>query len=140
MQLSVESSEFDTMESFDTPLCNSIQFVDDNRRHVVFRHRGRDYSFELVFEHSNPESNWLTIEDIQSNTQRVTLNVAHPFFHPYTADSRFLEIVERFAFALTLAEIDSRSSSVDGRIDPSCIRKRMNESLKAVMEARGPDG
>lgn len=118
----------------------NIQFIGDNSQFITFKHRGRDRSFEFVLENSSSESSWLAIEGTQANIQRITLNVAHPFFDPYTAEPKFLEIMIKFAFALALAESDSRSSSIDGRVDPSTIRKRMNESLKAVVDARSSNG
>ena len=45
-----------------------------------------------------------------------------------------LTIMEQFTFALALSEIEAMRLSVDGKIDPSSIRMRMNETLKAVIK------
>ena len=47
---------------------------------------------------------------------------------------RFLTIMEQFAFALALSEIEAMRLSVDGKIDPSSIRMKMNDTLKAVIK------
>ena len=49
-------------------------------------------------------------------------------------DEHFLTIMEQFTFALALSEIEAMRLSVDGKIDPSSIRMRMNETLKAVIK------
>lgn len=118
----------------------ALRLVEDSGQLVTFKHKGKDYSFEFVLERGNAEANWLVIENSSSACQKVTLSTAHPFFDPYTSDPEFLEIMEKFAFALALAENDARSTSPDGRIDPSGIRKRMNESLNAVANARCSNG
>ena len=117
-----------------------IKLVGNNSQLIQFKHRGKDYAFEFVLIDDSPETNWLTIEESSFGKQIITLNIAHPFFDPYTADPKFLEIMEKFAFALALAEVDARASSVDKRIDPSGIRKRMNDSLEAVADVRSANG
>lgn len=117
-----------------------IKLVGNNSQLIQFKHKGKDYTFEFVLIDDSPETNWLTIEESSSGKQTITLNIAHPFFDPYTAEPKFLEIMEKFAFALALAEVDARASSVDKRIDPSGIRKRMNDSLKAVADVRNANG
>lgn len=41
--------------------------------------------------------------------------------------------MQQFTFALALSEIESRRISVDGKIDASTIRMKMNEILKSIM-------
>ena len=40
--------------------------------------------------------------------------------------------MEKFVFALALSEIESLKSSVDGQVESSAIRMRMNDILKDV--------
>jgi hypothetical protein len=56
------------------------------------------------------------------------------FFKPYIDDANFLTIMEQFTFALALSEIEAMRLSTDGKIDPSTIRMKMNDTLKAVIK------
>lgn len=81
----------------------------------------------------DPDSRWLNIA-MSGDEYIVEWNIRHMFFKPYINDEHFLTIMEQFTFALALSEIEAMRLSVDGKIDPSSIRMRMNETLKAVIK------
>ena len=64
----------------------------------------------------------------------IEWNIRHMFFKPYIDDADFLTIMEQFTFALALSEIEAMRLSVDGKIEPSSIRMKMNDTLKAVIK------
>ena len=81
---------------------------------------------------NDPNSRWLNIVT-EEDEYIIEWNIRHMFFKPYINDENFLAIMEQFTFALALSEIEALRLSTDGRVDPSSIRMKMNDTLKAVI-------
>lgn len=118
---------------------SKVRLTNNCDHQITFKYNGKNYAFEFSLLNNNPNEDWLTIEEVDTNKFKITLNISHPFFDPYTNDSHFLEIMERFSFAFALAEVDAYSTSVDEKIYPSSIRKRMNKSLESIARTRSCD-
>ena len=114
---------------------NDIEIVGENGKRIVFTCNGEQYIFNFILVNDSPETRWLNITK-KGEEYVIEWNIRHMFFKPYIDDVNFLNIMEQFAFALALSEIESMRVSVDGKIDPSSIRMRMNETLKAVIRRK----
>lgn len=109
-----------------------IEIEGVNGKRIVFTCSGEQYIFNFILKKDAPNSRWLNI--VKSGEEYIIeWNIRHMFFKPYINDEHFLTIMEQFTFALALSEIEAMRLSVDGKIDPSSIRTRMNETLKAVI-------
>ena len=96
------------------------------------KYRGRQYNFTLIFDDSNPKSQWLKLEPNKddNNNYKLTLNTTHSFFYPFIQKKDFLVVLAKFAVALVIAELNSYEVSQDGKIPPSSIRTTMGQILE----------
>lgn len=115
-----------------TPDPTDIEVEGANGKRIVFFCNGEQYIFNFILKKDDPNSRWLNIA-MSGDEYIVEWNIRHMFFKPYINDEHFLTIMEQFTFALALSEIEAMRLSVDGKIDPSSIRMKMNDTLKAVI-------
>lgn len=110
-----------------------IQIVGSNGQKLTFTCGGQEYTFNFILKKDDPDARWLNILS-KNDEYIIEWNIRHPFFKPYIDDPKFLELMQQFTFALALSEIESKKTSVDGKIAPSIIRTKMNDTLKAVIK------
>lgn len=97
-----------------------------------FNYKKVEYLFHIIFDMGDPTLDWLLVEEDGTNEYTLSINMRHSFFKPLIEKRDFLPIMMRMAIALVLAEIESMAVSMDGRIEPSAIRLKMNEILESV--------
>lgn len=104
-------------------------------RKIIFKSNSVEYIFNLKPQEMNPEKQWLYISETikDSNEFDIEWNLKHPFFKSYISDNSYYELMLQFIFALSLAEIESRKTMVNGLVEPSSIRLAMNDMFKSVM-------
>lgn len=102
---------------------------------ITFQTRSGEYTVNLVLKTGDPNQNWLNITPNGTDIYDLEWNIRHPFFKPFIDEPEFLEVMQNFVFAFALSEIESYSSSEDGKVDIGTVRMRMNNILKEV--ARG---
>lgn len=112
-----------------TPDPTDIEVEGANGKRIVFFCNGEQYIFNFILKKDDPNSRWLNIA-MSGDEYIVEWNIRHMFFKPYINDEHFLTIMEQFTFALALSEIEAMRLSVDGKIDPSSIRMKMNDTLQ----------
>lgn len=112
-----------------------IELVGSNGQKISFVCGDENYTFNYIMKNSDPDANWLSIIPINGE-YTIEWNIRHPFFKPYSNDQEFLKLMQQFTFALALSEIEAKQMSTDGKISPSAIRNKMNETLKAVINER----
>lgn len=103
-------------------------------KQISFRTKSGKYVFNLFLKKDDQHKNWLFVTPVESkeNEYNIEWNIRHPFFKPFIDEPEFLQVMEKFVFALALSEIESLKSSVDGQVESSAIRMRMNDILKDV--------
>lgn len=111
----------------------NIQIEGASGKKISFKCGNVSYIFNYILKKNDADARWLNITQIQEGEYKIEWNIRHPFFKPYIDDPDFLTIMEQFTFALALSEIESRRTGINGQIDPSVIRMKMNETLKAVI-------
>ena len=109
-----------------------IEIEGVNGKRIKFFCNGEQYIFNFILKKNDPNSRWLNITP-SGDEYIIEWNIRHMFFKPYINDEHFLTIMEQFTFALALSEIEAIHLSTDGKIDPSSIRTKMNDTLKAVI-------
>ena len=112
---------------------NDIEIEGENGKCITFSCNGEQYKFNFILKKDDPDTRWLNITK-NGDEYDIEWNIRHMFFKPYIDDANFLTIMEQFTFALALSEIEAMRLSVDGKIDPSSIRMKMNDTLKAVIK------
>lgn len=106
----------------------------DTCKKISFTTSQGSYVFNLQLKNVDPDEAWLVISHVDSNEYDIQWNIRHKFFKPYIDDAEFLTVMQKFVFALALAEIESTSNGSDGLVAPSSIRLRMNDILKHVVD------
>lgn len=118
-------------QTFDS---EDIQIIGEDGKQIQFTHNNQQYVFNFILKKNNPDSKWLNVTPTENDNEYIVeWNIRHPFFKPYIDDPQFLMIMQQFTFALALSEIEARRISVDGKVNASTIRMKMNEILKSVM-------
>jgi hypothetical protein len=125
-------SEAETENIDAVPNSTDIEIEGENGKRLVFKCNGEKYVFNFILKKNDPNSRWLNIS-MKDDEYIIEWNIRHMFFKPYINDEHFLTIMEQFTFALALSEIEALRLSTDGKIDPSSIRMKMNDTLKAVI-------
>lgn len=110
-----------------------IQIIGGKGQKLTFTCVDEEYVFNFILKEDNPDAKWLSVTKSTDDEYIIGWNIRHPFFKPYIDDPKFLELMQQFTFALVLSEIESKRTSVDGKIPPSGIRTKMNETLKSVI-------
>lgn len=102
---------------------------------LLFKSSGTEYIFNLKPQDSDPAKQWLYICQVSDceNEYDIEWNLKHPFFIAYASDKFYYELMVQFIFALSLAEIESKKTAVNGGVEPSAIRYALNEMFKSVM-------
>lgn len=139
-EIDIDSSQFMVNPAMEDSTGTSIAVQDPadievegaNGKRIVFSCNGERYIFNFILKKNDPNSRWLNIAKT-GEEYIIEWNIRHMFFKPYINDEHFLTIMEQFTFALALSEIEAMRLSVDGKIDPSSIRMKMNDTLKAVI-------
>ncbi len=123
-----DNNQWQTFDSED------IQIIGEDGKQIQFTHNNQQYVFNFILKKNNPDSKWLNVTPTENDNEYIVeWNIRHPFFKPYIDDPQFLMIMQQFTFALALSEIEARRISVDGKVNASTIRMKMNEILKSVM-------
>lgn len=132
----VENSFSEYTQISDIEDSDSALELIDNKPQVLRFSTSPTNIYNIIYSliNDDPDRNWLTVyEANEPETYIVELNIAHPFFEPYIKEPEFIRLMEKFAFAIVIAELDACNSVVSGlEIPPSFIRKKMNISLKSV--------
>lgn len=111
---------------------DSVVIEGGNQVNYRFEYKKIEYLFHIVFDMSDPASDWLLVEENGTNEYTLWINMRHSFFKPLIEKREFMPIMVRMSIALVLAEIESLLCSQDGRVEPSLIRLKMNEILESV--------
>lgn len=130
---------------------NEIADIDEDDTSVIIEgpktfeveldRKGLKYNFLVKFD--DYTTYWLIIEH-ENNIYKITLNMKHPFFKSLIDDSKYVEVMTKFVFSMAIAEIESMNTAIDGKIDASTIRVKMNaileESLNFKRKEEKSDG
>lgn len=101
---------------------------------ITFDMLGESYKLNLILEKDDEKKNWLNIMRVSGNEYQVNWNIRHPFFKPYIDEHNFLTIMEQFVFALAVTEIEITQTSIDGMVNASAVRMKMNDILKNLIK------
>ena len=89
-----------------------------------------EWIFNLHWQDSLSDAHWMSVQYPQDNISEIYLNTSHPFFSKYSKERGYLELIEKFAMSMALAERLSRANSNNGCIGPSDFRNYMNRVLR----------
>lgn len=69
------------------------------------------------------------------NIKRQSLNINHPFFKPFSEKEDFKLVLEKFALAFALAEIQAKkNANSEGMISPNAFRTLINRFLEQLTD------
>lgn len=109
-------------------------FVSNTRLYEVRLDKTTIRNINVVWEISNSEK-WITVCRNEENDLKVSINVNHRFFKPYSNEEEFQIVLEKFVIAFVVAEEQSKlNSDKDGFIMSNSIRNNMNRYLNKLSE------
>lgn len=81
---------------------------------------------------------WIKVDDSSSeNEVSVVININHSFFKPYSNDTEFKIVLEKFVIAFVVAEQSAKlASDKNGYIQTSLITNNMNRYLSQISNSR----
>lgn len=100
---------------------------------------GREWELSLHWQDELPHSPWMQVEYPSETEIEIFLNTAHPFLAGCVSNPQILEMIERFAVGLALAEKISLLPSSDNRVSPSEFRVRMSKILRYLALTRSAE-
>ncbi len=90
-------------------------------------------TFNVKWEINSEESDWIDYIYDEAGVYRITMNINHPFFKPFSNQEDFKGILEQLALAFIISEIRaSKKSSNNGLIYPNRFRIEMNKILNIL--------
>ncbi|MCQ2375684.1 MAG: ATP-binding protein [Salinivirgaceae bacterium] len=74
---------------------------------------------------------WIKVDPSEDGTTAsVQLNINHPFFKPFSEQEKFKEVLEKFALAFALSELQvKKNARPDGSVSPGAFRNLINQYL-----------
>ncbi|MCL2168572.1 MAG: ATP-binding protein [Defluviitaleaceae bacterium] len=132
---SIDAIEKSTCEIEETANSNDAdaKIVGPENYNMTFSYLDKDFLFEIHFEASNARGQWINVVNKSEVHYRIIINLKHPFFKPFTENKEFFAIMTKLVIAMTLAEIEARFVSTDGKIEPSAVRRKMNDILEKIV-------
>lgn len=78
---------------------------------------------------------WIDYFESEADAYSVSINIDHPFFMPFTKEDGFQKVLEKFALAFILAELQAKfGSTKEGYIQTNVIKNYMNRFLEKMAE------
>lgn len=133
VSLATEDIEEATPPKTKVETSGKTQITETSGQKVSFEYGGENYTLNFIWKNNNPDEKWLNIFS-KDDGYIIEWNIQHPFIKQNINDPKVRDTMQQFIFALALAEIESRRTSVDGKIEPGAIRIKMNEALKTVIK------
>ena len=96
--------------------------------------------FRLHWQEQVSDANWMELTFPQDNEIDIFLNISNSFFSDFLEDGKYLELLQKFVIALSLAEKLARITSKNGMIYAGDIRTSMNTVLRKASELARSDG
>lgn len=81
-------------------------------------------------------STWIKVDSNEDGSAaNIQLNINHPFFKPFSEKEDFKLILEKFALAFALAEMQAKkNANSEGMISPNAFRTHINRYLKQLTD------
>ena len=97
----------------------------------IFEFKIENYVINVKWDDSSEIGQWLSLDNETENSFDIIINIRHKFFTPYQNQPEFLNVINKFAIALILAEKKAKSTTTDSRqlIQSFVIRSNMNKLL-----------
>lgn len=79
---------------------------------------------------------WIKVDPSdEGTTASVQLNINHPFFKPFCEQEEFKEVLEKFALAFALSELQvKKNARPDGSVSPGAFRNLINQYLTKLAD------
>ena len=81
-------------------------------------------------------STWIKVDSEEDGSSaHIQLNINHPFFKPFSEKEDFKLVLEKFALAFALAEIQAKkNANSEGMISPNAFRTLINRYLEQLTD------
>lgn len=81
-------------------------------------------------------STWIKVDSAEDGSSaNIRLNINHPFFKPFSEKEDFKLVLEKFALAFALAEIQAqKNANAEGMISPNAFRTHINRYLEQLTD------
>ena len=81
-------------------------------------------------------STWIKVDSEEDGSAaNIQLNINHPFFKPFSEKEDFKLVLEKFALAFALAEIQAKkNANSEGMVSPNAFRTNINRYLEQLTD------
>lgn len=131
-----DASSDDVQEYIDTILYGDMEekVLDPVRTYHVQLNPINSVDFSVRWARENKRY-WIEYTETETDQYEVLINVDHPFFMPFSKESGFQKVLEKFALSFILAERQAKMSSTkEGYIPTNVIKNYMNKYLEKLAE------
>lgn len=115
---------------------NLPETVDDKiRNYTIELNPASKCSLSVQWTFGNA-STWIKVDSEEDGSSaHIQLNINHPFFKPFSEKEDFKLVLEKFALAFALAEIQAKkNANSEGMISPNAFRTLINRYLEQLTD------
>lgn len=115
---------------------NLPETVDDKiRNYTIELNPASNCSLSVQWTLGNA-STWIKVDSEEDGSSAyIQLNINHPFFKPFSEKEDFKLVLEKFALAFALAEIQAKkNANSEGMISPNAFRTLINRYLEQLTD------
>lgn len=125
-----DADQFEQEMLEDNENVESKVIIDHVRKYHVNLNPTKSIDFEVLWKIGNND-NWF---EYDKDNNRIVININHEFFKPYSENSEFKVVLEKFVVAFVSSELLAQynSENDDGLVLSSAIRNNMNRILKKL--------
>lgn len=131
-----EFSEFSEYKKYQKEQNNLPETVDDKIRSYKIELNPASKCILSVQWTLGNASTWIKVDSEEDgNTAQIQLNINHPFFKPFSEKEDFKLVLEKFALAFALAEMQAKkNANSEGMISPNAFRTHINRYLEQLTD------
>lgn len=117
---------------------DEIWLNDDQPEEIVFEETSNEYKIPLTRGEENIKVTWSDAGSsywysYDKNNNEIKINIAHPFFKPFTSSKEFRNVLNQIVIAILIAEKNAEAASIyDGYSFNDDINNNINDILRAL--------
>lgn len=132
-----EDAEVTRFKAYQKEQNNLPKKEDDNKRkYEVPLDAANTFTVTVNWIFGDSTTYWIKIDRSEDgNTAQVQININHPFFKPYCEQEDFKTVLEKFALAFALSELQiKKNARPDGSVSPGAFRNLINQYLTKLAD------
>lgn len=132
-----EETEVTRFKTYQEEQNNLPAKVDDNiRKYPILLDAANKCTISVRWIFGDSTTYWIKVDPSEDGTTAsVQLNINHPFFKPFCEQEEFKKVLEKFALAFALSELQvKKNARPDGSVSPGAFRNLINQYLTKLAD------